>query len=293
MNKRILLTGATGFLGSHLLESFISNGFEVSILKRSTSQTFRIDFLVDQYESYNIDEKNLKEIFEVVKPDIVVHTACSYGRNNETTFEVLETNLIFALELLKESEVNNVRTFINTDTLLPKNINEYSLSKTQFREWLEIKSKNIQVVNLRLEHIYGPKDDDSKFVPWLLNKMICEEGSIKLTSGIQKRDFIYITDLVAVYLLIINKANGLPNWNLFDIGTNHLIEMKSFVLLIAQIVKKIFGKQIIHRLEFGAIEYRPFDVMTPTIDASKIKKLGWTPAIDISEGLELIINNYK
>ena len=70
MNERILLTGATGFLGSHLLESFISDGFEVSILKRSTSQTFRIDFLVDQYESYNIDEKNLKEIFEEVKPDI-------------------------------------------------------------------------------------------------------------------------------------------------------------------------------------------------------------------------------
>ena len=69
--------------------------------------------------------------------------------------------------------------------------------------------------------------------------------------------------------------------------------MKSFVLLIAQIVQKRFGKQIMHRLEFGAIEYRPYDVMTPTIDASKIKKLGWTPDIDISEGLEILINNYK
>lgn len=290
-SKRILLTGATGFLGSHLLESFIANGFEVSILKRSTSQTFRIDFLIDQYESYNIDEKNLKEIFEVVKPDIVVHTACSYGRNNETTFEVLETNLIFALELLKESEVNHVRTFINTDTLLPKNINEYSLSKTQFREWLEIKSKNIQVVNLRLEHIYGPKDDDSKFIPWLINKMISEDGSIKLTSGIQMRDFIYITDLAKVYMLIMNRLNDLPNWNSFDIGTNHLIEMKSFVLLIAEIVQKRYRKKIIHRLEFGAIDYRPFDVMTPIIDSTKIHQLGWAPVIEINEGLELIINN--
>ena len=293
MNKRILLTGATGFLGSHLLESFISNGFEVSILKRSTSETFRIDFLVNQYASYNVDEKNLKEIFEVVKPDIVVHTACSYGRNNETTLEVLETNLIFALELLQESEVNQVSTFINTDTHLPKNISDYSLSKAQFREWLEIKSKNIQVINLRLEHIYGPKDDDSKFIPWLLNKMIYEEGSIKLTSGKQKRDFIYITDVVAVYSLIINKANDLPNWNLFDIGTNHLIDMKSFVLLIAQIVQNRFGNQIIHRLEFGAIDYRPFDVMTPILDVSKIKKLGWAPVNSISEGLEKIIINYK
>ncbi len=291
MSKKILLTGATGFLGSHLLESFISNGFDVSILKRSTSNTFRIDFLVNQYTSYNIDEQNLDEIFEVVKPEIVVHTACSYGRKNETTFEVLETNLVFALELLKESEEHQVRTFINTDTLLPKNINDYSLSKAQFREWLEIKSKNIQVVNLRLEHIYGPKDDDSKFIPWLINKMISEDGLIKLTSGIQKRDFIYITDLVAVYMLIMNRLSDLPNWNSFDIGTNHFIEIKSFVLLIAEIVQKRYKKQIIHRLVFGAIDYRPFDVMIPIIDSTKIHQLGWTPVIEINEGLELIINN--
>ena len=291
MNKKILLTGATGFLGSHLLESFISNGFEVSILKRSTSHTNRIDFLSNQYSSYNIDEQNLDKIFHLVKPEIVVHTACSYGRKNETTFDVLETNLIFALELLKASEEHQVKAFINTDTLLPKNINNYSLSKSQFREWLEIKSKNIQVINLRLEHIYGPKDDDLKLVPWLINKMISEDGSIKLTSGIQKRDFIYITDLIAVYILIINRLNDLPNWNSFDIGTNHFIEMKSFVLLIAEIVQKKYNKRIIHRLEFGAIEYRPFDVMTPIIDSTKIHQLGWAPVIEIKEGLELIINN--
>ena len=291
-SKRILLTGATGFLGSHLLESFIANGFEVSILKRSTSKTFRIDFLVNQYKSYDLDRQNLNEIFGIVKPEIVVHTACIYGRKHETTYDVFETNLNFSLAILTQCEEHKVGTFINTDTLLHKNVNEYSLSKAQFREWLELKSNKIQVINLKLEHIYGPKDNDSKFIPWLINKMIFEDDSIKLTSGIQKRDFIYITDLVAVYLLIIKRINELPNWNSFDIGTNHFIEMKLFVLLIAEIVQKRYKKQIINRLEFGAIEYRPFDVMTPSIDISKIKNLGWAPVIEINEGLELIINNY-
>lgn len=291
-SKRILLTGATGFLGSHLLESFIANGFEVSILKRSTSKTFRIDFLVNQYKSYDLDRQNLNEIFGIVKPEIVVHTACIYGRKHETTYDVFETNVNFSLAILTQCEEHKVGTFINTDTLLHKNVNEYSLSKAQFREWLELKSNKIQVINLKLEHIYGPKDNDSKFIPWLINKMIFEDDSIKLTSGIQKRDFIYITDLVAVYLLIIKRINELPNWNSFDIGTNHFIEMKLFVLLIAEIVQKRYKKQIINRLEFGAIEYRPFDVMTPSIDISKIKNLGWAPVIEINEGLELIINNY-
>lgn len=290
-SKRILLTGATGFLGSHLLESFIANGFEISILKRSTSQTFRIDFLASQYKSYDLDKQNLNEIIELVKPEIVIHTACSYGRKNETTYDVFQTNLNFSLALLTQCEEHKVGTFINTDTLLPKNVNEYSLSKAQFREWLELKSNKIQVINLKLEHIYGPKDDDSKFLPWIINKMISEDDSIKLTSGIQKRDFIFITDVVDVYLLILKRLNDLPNWNSFDIGTNNLIEMRSFVLLIAEIVQKKYKKQIIHRLEFGAIDYRPFDVMTPSIDVSQIKKLGWTPLIKINKGLELIINN--
>ena len=59
MRERILLTGATGFLGSHLLESFISQGFDVSILKRSTSNTWRINHLLEKVRIYNLDEIDL------------------------------------------------------------------------------------------------------------------------------------------------------------------------------------------------------------------------------------------
>ena len=54
MAIKILLTGATGFLGSHLLESFLHQGFEVVILKRSTSDTWRISHLIEKIKSYNI-----------------------------------------------------------------------------------------------------------------------------------------------------------------------------------------------------------------------------------------------
>ena len=154
MAIKILLTGATGFLGSHLLESFISQRFEVAVIKRSTSDVWRISHLLDKVAVYNIDKTKLKVIFQEVRPEIIVHTACTYGRREESIVDIINSNLIFGLDLLEESIRTNVKTFINTDSFLPRNINDYSLSKAQLTDWLKKKSNQIQVVNFKIEHMY-------------------------------------------------------------------------------------------------------------------------------------------
>jgi nucleoside-diphosphate-sugar epimerase len=290
---RILLTGATGFLGSHLLESFVAKGHEVAILKRSKSDTWRIDHLLYKISSYNIDQVNLKTIFQEIKYDIVVHTACSYGRKNESLLDIVNSNLIFGLDLLEESINSNVCTFINTDSLLPRNLNDYSLSKAQFKDWLQKRSDKIQVVNFKIEHMYGVKDDTKKFLPWLINEMINGIDDISLTSGIQKRDFIYISDVVAAYDLVIQKRQSLPSWNVFDIGTNVFTEVKDFVLKIAKELELSYNTQIVSRLKFGAIPYRSGDIMVPHLDNTKLIALGWQQSVSIADGVDKIIKNYK
>lgn len=293
MHDKILLTGATGFLGSHLLESFISQGFDVVVLKRSTSDSSRISHLLKKIKIYNLDKVKLKTIFEEFKPEIIVHTACSYGRKNESIIDVVNTNLIFGLELLEESIKHNVKTFINSDSLLPKNINDYSLSKSQFTDWLKKQSVQIQVINLKIEHMYGVKDDSKKFLPWLINEMISGIDEISLTSGIQKRDFIYITDVVAAFDLVIEKRKNLPSWNVFDVGTNVYTEVKDFVLIVAKELELSYNTQIISRLKFGAIPYRIGDIMVPKLDNSKLIALGWKNNISIPDGVGKIIKSYK
>jgi CDP-paratose synthetase len=292
MQKKILLTGGTGFLGSHLLESFISNDIEVAILIRSKSDSWRISHLLKKVKVYNIDEINLKEIFQEFKPEIIVHTACSYGRKNEPIIDVVNTNLIFGLQLLEESIKNKVKTFINTDSLLPRNINDYSLSKAQFTDWLKKKYNQIQVVNFRIEHMYGVKDDDNKFIPWLINTMKNGDDQINLTSGIQMRDFIYITDIVNAFNLIIQKRESLPAWNEFEVGTNTFIEVREFVLKIAELLEIKYNKVIIPRLNFGAIPYRKKEIMIPKLNNKKLINLGWDYKVDIKEGIEKIIKNF-
>jgi nucleoside-diphosphate-sugar epimerase len=293
MQTKILLTGATGFLGSHLLESFISQGCEVTILKRSTSDIWRIKHLLEKVKSYNIDEVALGIIFKETKPDMIVHTACSYGRNNESLSDIVNTNLIFGIKLLQESITNNVKTFINTDSLLPRDINDYSLSKAQFTDWLQKRSDQIQVVNFKIEHMYGVKDDNKKFLPWLINEMINGSGDINLTSGIQKRDFIYISDVVAAYDLVIQKRESLSSWNVFDLGTNVFTEVKQFVLTIVEELEKTNKKGIVSRLKFGAIPYREGDIMLPQLDNTKLIVLGWQQKVTISDGVKKFLKDYK
>ena len=293
MQDTILLTGSTGFLGSHLLESFVSKGFEVVILKRSTSNLWRIAHLLPNIKYYNIDEVSLKTIFNDVKPNMLVHTACSYGRKEESLVDIVNTNLIFGINLLEEAIRNDVKTFINTDSLLPRNLNDYSLSKAQFTDWLQKYSGQIQVVNLKIEHMYGLKDDVKKFLPWLINQMINGTDGINLTSGIQKRDFIYISDVVAAYDLIIQKRKSLSSWNAFDIGTNVFTEVKDFVLKIAKELEISYNTEIVSRLKFGAIPYRSGDIMVPQLDNRTLKALGWKESVHINDGVEKIIKNYK
>lgn len=285
----ILLTGATGFLGSHLLESFIKQGLDVIVLKRTTSDTWRINHLLDKVKIYNIDTVDFKTVFSDEKVDVVINTVCSYGRTNESLIDIINSNLIFGLNLLDEAIKNNVQTFINTDSLLPRNLNDYSLSKAQFADWLSQRSEKIQVINFKIEQMYGPKDDTNKFLPWLMNEMIAKTDDINLTSGIQKRDFIYITDVVAAYDLVLQKKMSLSKWSQFDIGTNIFTEVKEFVLILAGELEKLNKSKIANRLKFGKIPYRKGDVMIPELDNTKLIGLGWSPEITIEFGIQKIL----
>ncbi|MBW8359989.1 MAG: NAD-dependent epimerase/dehydratase [Weeksellaceae bacterium] len=285
----ILITGVTGFLGSHLLESFVQQELDVVILKRTTSDTWRINHLLDKVRSYNIDTVDFKTVFEQEKVDVIINTVCSYGRSNEGLVDVVNANLIFGLNLLDEAIKNKVRTFINTDSLLPRNLNDYSLSKAQFADWLYQRSEMIQVINFKIEHMYGVKDDVKKFLPWVTKEMTDKTDDINLTSGIQKRDFIYITDVVAAYDLVLRKRSILPDWSQFDLGTSIFTEVKEFVLILATELEKLNKSKIVSRLKFGAIPYRKGDVMIPELDNTELIELGWKPKVSINDGIQKIL----
>lgn len=285
--KRVLLTGATGFLGSHLLEALLKHDYKVVILKRSTSDTWRIAHLLKQVKSYDVDTQSLEIAFEDQGIDCVIHTACNYGRKGEPISQIVESNLMFGLRILDVCLKFNTDTFFNTDTLLQKHLNVYTISKNQFIEWLKHYSDKIQVVNLKLEHMYGPKDDTTKFVPWVVSQLRQNVPEIKLTKGEQQRDFIYIDDVVSAYLTVLHHSPSLARFSEFDVGTGKLVTVKAFLEQLKQSYEAKFGVTAT-KLAFGEVPYREGEMMSVEVNNKTLVQLGWKPETNLQQGLRNI-----
>jgi len=287
----ILISGTTGFLGSHILKRLLSDEKnDIVILKRSFSNIGRISDLMGKIRSYDIDKVSLKDVFSKNEINMVIHTATNYGRKQGTILKTVDANLMFPLELLETATQVGVGSFINVDTLLDRWINSYALSKKQFVDWLKYFSKHekIKVINLRLDHMYGPDDDDNKFVIWFIRKLLNNVDKIALTEGKQKRDFTYIDDVVDAIVKILDAKDTFSDFEEFDVGSRKQIELRGFIELVLKEMRRESDNQTI--LDFGAIPYRDGEHMEINESIDKLKNLGWKSSISLKEGIKRTID---
>ncbi len=286
--KTILLSGPTGFLGANLLNSLLEYGFNVIILIRNRSKLKKLKSIKKNYKLYNIDVDSIDSIFSKEKIDLVIHAATNYGRSSENFNDIIESNITFPTKILESSIKNKVNTFINIDTSLNKNINYYSLSKHHFKEILQHKMKLIKIKNIRIEHMYGPNDDENKLLNWLLLNFERRKKTIRLTAGTQFRDFIHVDDVCSAIICIIKNKITISKMVNYDVCSGKLITVKEFINLVKKIYEEVNGK-IVTKLEFGAIPFRKNEVLKPQINNSVLLNLGWRPKIDIEDGIKSII----
>ena len=276
----LLLTGGTGFLGSNLLRRLVAEGVPVVLVKRATSKVTRIADVLPRVRTYDIATGVLPRIFEENRIDTVLHCATHYGRGSSPA-DILETNIVLPLRLLQLASETGVKSFINTDTILDKRVSEYSLSKRQFAEWLELYGRRLVCVSVALEHFYGPDDDPSKFVAGVIRDLLLGAPRIELTPGAQRRDFIHVDDVVDAFLKILNFCEqARSGFYHFEVATNAPITIRELV----EEIRRLVGRPET-RLEFGALPYRENEVMDSLVDTSALRALGWTPRIGVREGL--------
>ena len=291
MRKRILLTGVTGFLGSYLAKALLVAGYDVVALKRKSSSLHRIESILSDMVLHDIECLDFEKLFHNYgKIDVIIHTATCYGRNNESVTEVFSANTEFPLRLLDAGSRAGVELYINTDTILDKYMNLYALSKNQLLQWGKFFAKQdaIKFVNIRLEHFYGPDDESTKFSAHVINSCLSNVPELKLTTGEQKRDFIYIDDVVSAYILLLEKiGSNKSNFFEFDLGSGKPISIQEFVLIVHRL-----SKTKTH-LAFGSLPYREDEVMYSEADISGLTALGWKCSNDIESGLIKVIEQER
>jgi len=298
--KTVLLTGATGFLGSHLLEELLIKGFNVIVLKRSMSDTWRIEHLLDKTINYDLDTVSISNIFDENNIDLVIHLATLYRKfdDGSESDEMIKSNISFPVELVEQAVRNGVKGFINTGTyfeydcsVLPisekstiKPYNLYAKTKIAFESMLKFYSDELNITTLRLFSPYGEKDND-KLIPMIIKKALSGD-EIKLSEGLQKMDFIYSGDIVDAFMSVIegmkNNKNG---YAVFNIGSGYCFSVREVVSIVEQKLGKVINKK------WG--EPSTVDMPLVVSDISKaIKELGWAPKTNIHDGIEKCIKYY-
>lgn len=281
----IFLTGATGFVGSHILSKLLHCGHDVTIIRRPNSDTKRIDDYIDQVCTID-NENNINSALEF---DCIIHAATSYENSDYAGSDILSANINLPVYLLDYAVNNKCKKFINISTFIAKYEtsppNRYALTKRHMEEWGMYYCNHypLNFVNVVLHQVYGTGDSITKFTPWLVNELKINVKSIELTEGNQERDFINIVDVVEAVSLIVNH-NSESGYDEYEVCTGNAITIKNFI----ETVKKITNSTTI--LNFGSMLYRENEIMTINPDPSKMHSLGWHAKLKLEHGIQMMIS---
>ncbi len=280
--KKVLITGINGYLGSKLAKA-LSASYHVVGLEYSLDNLFRIKD--DNLQVYPVANGIPGEVFNDHIFDVIIHAATFYGRDKEDIVTMANANTFIPFDLLDKAINNNCKLFINTDTVLDRFVSVYALTKRHFQEWLYMRRKQIKVVNMQLEHFYGPGCSNTNFITAMVERMKRNDPSIDLTKGEQLRNFVYIDDVLNAYLTVVEKEHQINNdYSHYQVGTDDLVSIKDTLLII----KELTNSNSI--LNFGAIPYRENELMKSDVDNKALLNIGWQSKFTLRDGLYLTAN---
>jgi nucleoside-diphosphate-sugar epimerase len=218
--------------------------------------------------------------------DAVIHCATCYGRAGESDSEVRTANFDFPQRLFTAIAEVETPAFINTDTILPSAINAYARTKAEFRAWAAQAASSTQTsfINVKFDHMYGPGEDATKFISKITNLCLCN-SPIDLTDGQQMRDFIHISDLTEAYMTILAACGDhLLKSEELQIGTGEPTKVRAVV----EMIHKFAGSR--SELRFGAIPHREHEPMFSSMNAARLRALGWNPKTSLARGISHVVD---
>ena len=308
-NKSILVTGAGGFIGSHLTEKLVKDGNEVKAFVRYNS---RNDWgmleqlsneVLNSMEIINGDLRDPYAISNAVKDtEIVFHLgsliAIPYSYVNPR--EVIETNTLGTLNVLNAAKENGIDKLVHTSTsevygsaqYVPidedhplQGQSPYSASKIGADKIAEsyFKSFELPVATIRPFNTYGPRQSARAVIPAIISQALMKD-EIHLGSLEPTRDYTYVLDTVRAFIKVAESAKS--NGEVINVGSN-------FEVSIGELAEKIFSlldKNIEIITDSKRIRPKNSEVERLWCDNTKAKELlKWEPKISMEEGLENVI----
>ena len=277
---KILVTGATGFIGSEFVKKALADGYEVHCLVRRESNILRLAKGVNiHYLSRKND--NINKIISIIQPEIVFHLASLFIADHkyDDIDDLIYSNITFSTKIVDAMVNNNILMLVNVGTSWQyynsneeyNPVNLYAATKQAFEDILKFYNDKykLRVINLKLFDTYGECDFRKKLF-FALNKAIDNKERLKMSFGEQEIDLVHIDDVVNALLLagrmlitkeVFNESYALSSGN---------------VMKLKELVGKyeiFIGENI--DIEWGARPYREREVMKVWKHGENLP--GWEP----------------
>jgi UDP-glucose 4-epimerase len=296
IKKKILIIGGTGFLGHHLAKKcntkFIVTSLSLNLPKKE-KKIKGVRYLI-------ADISKKQELIKKInsKFDIVVNLGGYINHKNRNL--AIKTHLNGCKNLINFFKDKNIELFIQIGSSAeygkqkspnfenmkcsPKTI--YAQSKLNASKYLINfpKKYNFPYVILRFYQVYGPEQKQDRLIPMVINSCL-EDLHFRCTSGIQSKDFLYITDAINAICKCFNNNKIISN--IINIGSGHKISVRKLIL---KVVKNVgYGKPM-----FGVLGKRSDEPKNSYPSIKKAKKiLIWKPKISLEKGLRMTVSYYK
>lgn len=303
---RVLVTGATGFIGSHLCRRLVEEGADLfgTVKYNSIIDNLRLARLWDRFTPVEADLRNPDSLAQVrkIQPQLIYHLAAynHVGDSFSQVSEAIDSNVKGSVNLLEAYEDYERFVYISSsevyghqekvpfqEELVPLPLSPYAVGKYAGELYARMKWRSLKrpIVVLRPFNAFGPYQSPRAIIAELIIKALKGEDLVT-TEGQQTRDFNFVENLVDGFVLSAIRP-GLEG-EVINLGSGVELSIRDLVRKIHTLT----GAR--SRLRIGGLPYRPGEIARMVADARKAERLlGWSPKVDLDKGLELAIEWYR
>jgi nucleoside-diphosphate-sugar epimerase len=294
--RTALLTGGTGFIGSHLAKRLVRDGWNVHMVTTSRSNCDQLHEIAADVTFHVHDGTSavMAEIVAGVKPVVVFHLASLFLSEHtaEQVEPLIRSNLLFGTQLVEAMAANGVRLLVNTGTSWEhycskpySPVNLYAATKQAFESILQyyVEAKGLQAVTLKLFDTYGPADPRPKLFT-LLRRIADEQKALDMSPGEQMIDLVHVDDVVEAFILSAQRllSNAVEGHERYAVSSCRPIRLRELVELFGRVTGRALP------IAWGGRPYREREVMIPWDTGALVP--GWLPKVGLEEGLRQVEN---